>query len=277
MVTACSLVLGAVAGCSGEDEPSAAGAAGSPASSSPGVAGGNPGVVSRGGEGGGSGTVVAGGEGGVDAEGTPTAGVSGDPEARSFIFDNTTSIGGLTPTVLGAPTVSNTGYGSVVCFDGVDDALIFAESPIEGLAQFTLEALLLPAEDGPAGQRFLHLEETGTENRVMMETRVAGSSFYVDTFLRSGEAEATLVEPSLTHPTAECNWVALSYAEGTGRHFTNGLEEVSAEIAVEPLGPGRMGVGVRLNLQYWFQGCIRELRVTSRALPPDELQSVASP
>jgi hypothetical protein len=37
-----------------------------------------------------------------------------------------------------------------------------------------------------------------------------------------------------------------------------------------------MSLGVRQNLRYWFQGCIRELRISDRALPAGELQSAVA-
>jgi hypothetical protein len=56
------------------------------------------------------------------------------------------------------------------------------------------------------------------------------------------------------------------------QHFVNGASDGSGALAIAPFGPGKMSLGVRQNLAYWFQGCIREVRVTPVALAAAELQ-----
>lgn len=199
------------------------------------------------------------------------------PEAVIWRIDSTSTINGLTPTVLGAPTVADVGPGNAVCFDGVDDGLVFGANPLAGKKAFTVEVSFRPDADGPAEQRFVHIQEAGSPNRAMIETRVASSAFYLDTFLASGSSKVTLVEPKLLHPTGRLYWAALSYEAGRMRHFIDGVEELSGALEFAPLGPGEMSLGVRLNRQYWFKGCIRELRFWSRALPANELQKSAAP
>lgn len=194
-----------------------------------------------------------------------------------WIVDNKSSVNGRTPTVLGEPVVTRLEPGPALCFDGVDDGLIFQENPLQGRAAFTVEVLFRPDAAGPAEQRFVHLQETGSENRAMIETRVAANSFYLDTFLTSNGAKVTLAEPTLSHPTSSFHWAALSYANGRMRQFMNGVEELTGELGFAPLGPGQMSLGVRLNRKHWFKGCIRELRFTSSALPAERLQQLRAP
>lgn len=193
----------------------------------------------------------------------------------SFVFDNTSSVNGQVPTVLGAPVVTQFEPGSTLCFDGVDDGLIFDENPLESLPAFTIEALFRPEAAGPAQQRFVHIQENGSENRAMVETRVSGDNFYLDTFLASQGSEVTLAEPTLLHPASNFHWAALSYEAGHMRQFVDGVEELAGELGFAPLGPGQMSVGVRLNRQYWFKGCIREVRITPRALGAAQLQKLS--
>lgn len=201
---------------------------------------------------------------------------SNSDDSTSFVFDDTSSVSGRVPTVLGAPVVTELELGAALCFDGVDDGLVFDENPIQGRAAFTIEALFRADSAGPAAQRFVHVQENGSENRAMVETRVSENSFYLDTFLSSQGSEVTLAEPTRLHPTATFHWAALSYDGDRMRQFVDGVEELSGELPFAPLGPGQLSVGVRLNRQYWFKGCIREIRFTPRALGTAQLQKLSA-
>jgi hypothetical protein len=54
----------------------------------------------------------------------------------------------------------------------------------------------------------------------------------------------------------------------------NGVQEGAAEVHLEPQGPGRSSVGVRINRVNYFKGAIRMARFTPRALPPAEFLKV---
>ena len=47
-----------------------------------------------------------------------------------WVIDNTTSIDGQAPTVMGTPTVTAMDAGRAVCFDGTADGLLFDTNPI---------------------------------------------------------------------------------------------------------------------------------------------------
>jgi hypothetical protein len=189
-------------------------------------------------------------------------------EAVVWILDNTESIGGQTPTVLGNPELT----GGALCFDGKGDALIFPSHPLAGLARFTVEVRFLPTSIGPPEQRFIHMQEAATVNRAMIETRIApDGTWHLDTYLRSGTAELTLIDPINAHPAGSWHWAALSYENGTQKHFVNAYEELSGAVEFPPLAPGEMSIGTRLTREDWFQGCASELRVHARALAADEL------
>ena len=185
-----------------------------------------------------------------------------------WVLDNTQSIGGQTPMVLGEPAVTD----GALCFDGVDDALIFPAHPLAGLATFTVEVRFFPDSTGPVAQRFIHMQEASTVNRALIETRIdPDASWHLDTYLRSSAAELTLVDATKTHPADTWHWAALSYDGGTQRHFVDRVEELSGEVAFAPLAPGQMSLGTRLNQVDWFKGCASELRVHARALASEEL------
>jgi hypothetical protein len=204
----------------------------------------------------GSACTTGGGEGPKDADGVV------------WVLDNTESIGGQTPSVLGNPEVTD----GALCFDGVDDALVLPAHPLAGLEKFTVEVRFLPASVGPPEQRFIHMQEATTVNRAMIETRVgADGTWHLDTYLRSGTAELTLIDPVNAHPADSWHWAALSYENGTQKHFVDAHEELSGAVEFAPLAPGEMSIGTRLTRVDWFRGCASELRVHARALAADEL------
>jgi hypothetical protein len=185
-----------------------------------------------------------------------------------WILDNTESIGGHTPMVLGEPAVSD----EALCFDGVDDALVFANNPLEGRSAFTVEVRFKADPTGAVEQRFIHMQETQTENRALIETRInPDATWHLDTYLRSGTSGLTLIDPEKTHPTDVWQWAALSYDGTTQRHYVDAVEEMSGDTTFAPLAAGETSIGVRLTREDWFKGCASELRVHDRALPAAEL------
>jgi hypothetical protein len=253
-----------LASCSGASGPATGGAEGRGNSGGPASSGGS-GVPSSGGN-----------SGGVPSSG----GSGGAANAEVWAVDNTASIAGLTPVLIGAPTVTPGTQGQAVCFDG-DDGLLLDRNPIESLSAFTLQVLFQPlavttAEASLNQPRFLHIEDAAGA-RATLEARVNETQFYLDTFLQSAGASSTLIDDSKVHPVGQWYWAALSYSDGQMRHYLNAVEEAAAAVSIAPLGPGKMSLGVRQNLVHWFKGCIRELRISATALPAGALQSTSPP
>jgi hypothetical protein len=190
-----------------------------------------------------------------------------------WLIDSTSRIHDLSPTTIGAPSIGTSPQGNALCFDG-DDGIVLAKNPLEGLAAFTLEVhLRIDGVTNPAlaEPRFLHIE-TATGSRATMEARVTATRFYVDTFLLAGGARLTLAVSDKEHAVGRWTWIALTYSEGQMRHFVDGVLDASGSVVIPAMGPGKISLGVRQNLVHYFSGCIRELRVTPRALPAAELQ-----
>jgi hypothetical protein len=185
---------------------------------------------------------------------------------------------GHSPSVLGAPSAGESELGPTVCFDGKDDALLFPVNPLQGLSEFTIEVAFKPDPDGETEQRFLHVQEGGTENRALLELRLTrDGSFYLDTFLRSGDEKLTLAVDKQLHPAGRWYWAALTYKGEQMSHYVNGVKETEGKIKFAPLNAGQMSLGVRLNRVSWFKGCVREVRFSATALPQAELQRIAAP
>lgn len=182
------------------------------------------------------------------------------------------SIGGHAPQVQGHPKLSLSGHVGL-CFDGKVDGIFLAVNPIEGWGAFTIEALIKPDGDGPAEQRFLHIQDD-KEQRVLIETRVtAEHTWALDTFLRASDTDKlTLLDRTLTNPTDQWYWVALVYDGKTQAHYVNGAKQLEGAVAFPPMVPGRISLGVRLNLIHWFKGCISEVRFSPVALDAARLR-----
>src|SRR4051794_28242281 len=64
---------------------------------------------------------------------------------------------------LGEPKLESSPHGNALCFDGVDDGLVFDQNPIAGMSQLTIQVLFRPdaigTPEAPSEQRFLHFEE----------------------------------------------------------------------------------------------------------------------
>ena len=54
------------------------------------------------------------------------------------------------------------------------------------------------------------------------------------------------------------------------KHYVDGVEEMSGEVGYLPIEGGYTSIGVRMNQVYWFKGAIQMLKVTPRALSPEE-------
>ena len=189
-----------------------------------------------------------------------------------WTLDNAASIGGLQPTVLGAPRFVDAGVGPAACFNGKDDGLIFPVNPIAGWAQFTIEVLFRPDADGAEAQRFMHIEDA-RQSRALIEIRLTPEGQWsLDTFLLSGENGLPLLDRAKLHPAGRWTWVALVYDGKKEAHFVDGTKEMEGEVAFAPMTKGQTSLGVRLNRVFWFKGGIREVRFSPTALGPTERQ-----
>ena len=204
----------------------------------------------------------------------PASSDAPSPAAVIWRIDNTASVGGLTPEVLGAPKTENGPGGKTVVFDGAQDALVLPSNPIEGWREFTIEVLFNPAADGAAEQRFFHVEDSAMR-RGLLEIRLTkDGQWSLDTFLFDGASSKALLDLTRQHAAGHWYWVALRY---DGKHiasFVNGVRELEGDVTFGPMTTGRTSVGVRLNKVNWFKGAIREVRFSPSALAPAQLQRV---
>jgi hypothetical protein len=92
-----------------------------------------------------------------------------------WTFDRLDAIGGHPTTVLGSPRLIDTPLGKAVEFNGVDSALVVDVHPLAGAATLPGRRSFVPTA-GSKAQRWLHLQETGTENRMLFELAMSTTS-----------------------------------------------------------------------------------------------------
>lgn len=196
-----------------------------------------------------------------------------EPPRRSVTWkiDNLKKIGGQKVDVLGDPKVVKTDKGKAIAFDGVDDGIFINTDPLAGATQFTVEAVFRPDAGGGAEQRWLHIEDTeNVESRALLEIRLIGNEWFLDTFIKSGDNRSALFDKNFKHPTGKWYHVALVFDGKEMRHYVDGKLEMSGKITVKPFGKGITSMGVRQNKVYWFKGAVLKARFTNRALAPAE-------
>jgi hypothetical protein len=189
--------------------------------------------------------------------------------AELWNFDRLDRLGGHATTVRGNPRVIDTPKGKAIEFDGVDDALFLDVHPLAGAETFTWEVIFRPDRGGRPEQRFFHLNENGSEARLLFETRLVGDDWYLDSFANSGESKA-LMRKDRVHRLGEWYHVAMVYDGKEFRNYVNGELEGAAPVKLKPQGAGRTSVGVRINLVDYFKGAVRLSRFSRRALTPGE-------
>lgn len=182
-------------------------------------------------------------------------------------INNLQKIGKHETELLGNPKVVK----NAIEFDGVDDGIFLDTNPIEGFSTFTIEAIFRPDADGAKEQRWFHIEQYPVaEVRVLMETRLVGNEWFLDTFMKSGENRLPLYAENFKHPIGKWYHVALVYDGKTMKHYVDGKLELSGEVNFKPMSKGKISFGVRQNKVYWFKGAIKKVRFTNKALTPEK-------
>jgi hypothetical protein len=185
-------------------------------------------------------------------------------------IDNLKKIDKHRTELLGEPKVVKTDRGKAVEFDGADDGVFLDTNPIEGFSTFTIEAIFRPALNGGKEQRWFHIEQTELESRVLMETRLVGDEWFLDTFMLQGKNRLPLYAENFKHKIGEWYHVALVYDGGEMKHYVNGKLELAGKIDFSPMKKGKTSIGVRQNKVYWFKGAVTKVRFTNKALSPTE-------
>ena len=188
------------------------------------------------------------------------------PESETWEFDNLDRIGGHKATALGHPQVID----KAVQFNGVDDALFLDTHPLAGADTFTWEVIFRPDKGGAPEQRFFHLQEDGSDNRMLFEIRVIGDQWSLDSFVKSGADSRALLDLTKLHPLGQWYHAAAVYDGRELRNYVDGVLQGAGELHAAPQKKGQTSVGVRFNKRDYFKGAVRTARMTPRVLTPSE-------
>jgi hypothetical protein len=197
------------------------------------------------------------------------------PPAQTWRFDSISRIAGHNTTVLGHPQVISTPAGKAIQFNGVDDAVFLDVHPLAGAETWTWEVIFRPDADGSPEQRFFHLQENGTDNRLLFEIRLIPDKAMVnqwclDSFAKSGDASLALMDRAKLHPAGAWYHAAAVYDGHEFRNYVDGVLEGKGDLHLTPHGRGRTSIGVRINKVNYFKGAVRMARMTPRALAVSE-------
>lgn len=174
----------------------------------------------------------------------------------------------------GNPKVVKSPYGEAVYFDGVDDALFLDQMPLKGAKSFTIEMVFNPSEiDAPFEQRIVHLGEV-SKDRMLLEIRAIENNWYFDGFVASENNKKTLLDEKLIHPLGKWYHVALVVTPTTITTYVNGKKELQDAFPFKPFNSGKSSLGVRLNKRSWFKGSVFKVRISPKALQPNNFISL---
>lgn len=200
--------------------------------------------------------------------------------AQKTVFwriDNLSQIDGNTVTISGNPKIIQTEIGPAIEFDGIKDGLLVANNPMNGATtEFTIEIILKPYTGGAVEQRYLHFQQDDN-NRILAELRNNNNlNWSLDTFIKSGNSNQTLLDYSLVHSMDNWVHIAIVYKNGVMTNFVNGIQELVGSVNYQVVNSGQTSLGVRINQVAWFKGAIHSVKVTHAALNPTNFMKVTN-
>jgi len=193
-------------------------------------------------------------------------------------IDNLENIGGHAVSILGNPEVVTTDKGDAVHFNGNGDRLLVDANPIGEAKEFTVEVVFWADACYPNNieQRFVHIQDPDDplQKRVMIELRInQDNNMYLDGFINTDNDNLTLADETLTHPTETWLHAAVTYKDGVFSTYVNGELELSGNVSYQNLilgSTGKTSLGSRMDERSWFIGSIKTLKVTRKALEPND-------
>jgi hypothetical protein len=186
-------------------------------------------------------------------------------------FDRLDRLGGAVTQIEGQPTLVDSPWGKVARFNGKPDALFLERHPLAGVREFTWEVIFYPESTGAPEQRFFHLQEDGSQHRRLLETRLIGGKWCLDSYAASPTGSQTLIDRGKLHSLDAWRHVAMVYDGREFRHYVDHQLQGAATVDLAPLGPGRTSIGTRINRVDYFTGRIRLAAFHRRALRPGEM------
>jgi hypothetical protein len=155
------------------------------------------------------------------------------------------------PTLLKDPI-----EGAVLGFDGANDAFVIPENPLEQCDSFSISARFLPYTKGEEEQRFLHIQCSNSDDRVLLELRCTSAGWYGDVIVSFGGQMRFLNDPKLLHPYDRWATLKLVYNGTELIQLCNDKEELRAHAPKGVFKSGQTSIGRRINGISPFSGQI---------------------
>lgn len=196
-------------------------------------------------------------------------------QSEIWRFDSLTNINGYTVEQMGQPKVVTSPYGKAVGFDGDGDRLLVNANPLGDATEFTIEIIFKANDVFPKNNepRVFHIESPDNPaRRITIELRLNDKKqWYFDAFIKSEKSQFTLIDPTQVHPVGEWVHAAMTYKDRAFVSYVNGQKELSGEVDYLTIpASAKTSVGARMNQIHWFNGDVLQVRVSKKALKPDE-------
>jgi hypothetical protein len=208
---------------------------------------------------------------------------AGANDQQTWMFNQISSLDGLSTQVLGHPEVIQAPFGPAIHFDGVEDAIFVPVHPLAGAKTWTWEVIFKPDADGAPAQRFFHLSvvdpATGKDldDRMLFEIRIVNGQWCLDSFAMTGTQSKALLNCEKLHAFGPWYRVTAVYDGKTLRNYVGDELQGQGDVDLAVQGTGRSSVGVRVNLKDYFKGSIYEARFTRHALSPADFLKLPHP
>ncbi len=191
-------------------------------------------------------------------------------------------IGDHSIELFGDPQIVNTEHGKAMKFDGVNDMLLVDFNPLGGVVEFTVEVVFKPASayEISNAPRFIHFQDLSDNpadtlnKRVLMELQLnQRNEWWFDGYMFTDKEGLTLANKTLAHPVDKWAHAAITYEDNTFRTFINGVEETNGKVIFnEKLmnTEGKTSIGARMDKRNYYCGLIKTLKITQKALEPQQ-------
>ena len=199
--------------------------------------------------------------------------MSARSDSTIWPINSLTSIAGLPTQTEGNPQLITTHES--VRFDGDGDRLLVDNNPLAGAKEFTVEIIFKPYDVYPKNwePRFFHIESADNPNRrLTIELRLNDrKQWYLDAYIKSDHSNLTLIDSTKVHPIGEWFHAAITYKDQHFVSFVNGEKELEGKVEYLPIPENaKTSIGARMNKIHWFNGEIKTIRITHKALLPEE-------
>jgi len=175
-------------------------------------------------------------------------------------------------TILGNPEIIDSPYGKAVHFDGQHDGILVDQMPLKGLAEYTIE-MNIRFDGGNWEQRYFHTGKVEIgDDRSLMEMRANKDTWYLDGMFESKGKWVVLMDSTLVHPLGKWYHIAFSVKDGYQATYVDGLKELEGNVEFVPITEGKTSIGVRQNKVSWFKGAIYNIKITGKALNPNDFK-----